>query len=252
MEPWIIFLILSIICLVIGIIVPKNNKMTTPPAALTSYNGPAVDSSLTSSDMSNLPTLSQWNESAITAQLRQLRDQRPSLIPHFVDSVKERFILKQDDRTAEVRLRFMQHQIEQLRLTKDFQQLRDDLEILAYQREKRIKTLELENKELDIKKDSLTGRQQLEALREQKRIELEIAQLDDQIGKIKNAPKAAVAPSPEEQRRSEKAAIEEDIQRLKQEKQKALKLDDESERVQRVNAIEDAIQRKLKRWGDLL
>ena len=76
----------------------------------------------------------------------------PPVIPHFVESVKERWIVRQDDRTAEVRLQFMKRQLEQLKLAKDCQQTIDDLQLLSLEKVKRIKSLELETHELDLKK----------------------------------------------------------------------------------------------------
>ncbi len=196
--------------------------------------------------------LQAWNESAITAQLIQLRDRTPSMIPHYVASIKERFIVKQDDRTAQARLKFMHSQIDQLKLAKEFQQVKDDLEILSYEREKRIKTLQLETEELDGKRESSSELTKLNTLRERKKMELEIAQLDQQIAGLKNPPLPEAKPNPEQQRANDRAACEARIQNLKAEKQNALKLDDETERILKVNAIDDALQREMERWAKLL
>lgn len=202
---------------------------------------------------SNISLPPEWNEPAITRQLQQLRDQKPSLIPHYIDSVKERWIVRQDDRTAQVRLQFLKSQIEQLKLAKEFQQTVDDLQLLSLEKTKRIKAIELETEEIDIKKRGLTQKEKLEALREQKKLELEIAMLDKQINEIKT-PSKPVEPelTAEEKRARDKQACEEHIANYKAEKQKALKIDDADERVLRVNAIDDAIQREMERWAKLL
>jgi hypothetical protein len=244
---WIVFALLAVICLVIAVVVSpedeseKSKEVAVLPPNQTEVMMPA-----------DLPALTDWNEVSITRQLQQLRGQKPSLVVHFVDSMKERFIVRQDDRTAQVRLQFLRNQIEQLKLNKDFQQLLDDLELLSLEREKRVKTLELENQELDVKKRSLNQKEKLESLREQRKMELEIAQLEQQIQAVKISQVAEPKLSAEERRDKEKEACEARIQSLKQEKQKALKIEDEAERVQRVNAIDDAIQREMERWAKLL
>ena len=201
---------------------------------------------------SNISLPTQWDELAITRQLQQLRDRKPNLIPHYIDSVKERWIVRQDDRTGQVRLQFLKIQIEQLKLTKEFQQTVDDLELLSLEKTKRIKTIELETEEIDIKKRGLTQKEKLEALREQKKLELEIAQLDQQIDGIKAPHKSEAKLSPEEQKAKDRSACEAKIQSLKQEKQKALKIDDEDERLLKVNAVDAALEREYERWAKLL
>lgn len=241
MEVWVVCLVVSAVCLVIGLLVPKKKPRA---AALKPLNG---------ATMSQFPMMpSQWDEKSIVQQLQQLRDQKPTLIPYFVDSVKERFILRQDDRTAQVRLQFLKTQIEQLKLAKEYQQTVDDLQLLGLEKTKRIKTIELETEEIDIKKRVLTQKEKLEALREQKKLELEIAQLDQQIEGIKAPHKPDAKLSPEEQKVKDRSACEAKIQSLKQEKQKALKIDDEDERVLKVNAVDAALEREYERWAKLL
>jgi hypothetical protein len=255
MEVWVVFLILGAACLLIGLVVSANKKQAAGPqkpgVTLQPYNPGALD--MPSNMPSNISLPTQWDELAITRQLQQLRDRKPNLIPHYIDSVKERWIVRQDDRTGQVRLQFLKIQIEQLKLTKEFQQTVDDLELLSLEKTKRIKTIELETEEIDIKKRGLTQKEKLEALREQKKLELEIAQLDKQINEIKK-PSMAAEPelTAEEKRVRERQSCEERLANYKAEKQKALQVDDADERVLRVNAIDDAIQREMERWARLL
>jgi len=201
---------------------------------------------------SNISIPTQWDELAITRQLQQLREQRPSLIPHYIDSVKERWIVRQDDRTAQKRLQFLKTQIEQLKLAKEFQQTVDDLQLLSLEKTKRIKTIELETEEIDVKKRVLNQKEKLEALREQRKLELEIAQLDEQIQGIKTSSKPEAKLTPEEQRAKDRQACEARMADLKAQKQGALKLQDEDERMLRVNAIDAALEREYERWAKLL
>ena len=201
---------------------------------------------------SNIALPADWDEASITRQLGQLRDQKPAVVAHFIDSVKERWILRQDDRTAAIRLTFLKTQVEQLKLAKEFQQVRDDIDLLLLEKAKRIKTLELEMEEIDSKKRSRSQLDELSAMKERKKIELEIAQLDQQILSVKTSAKNSPDLSPEEKRAQDKKACEDRIAALKTEKQNALKIDDEAERVLRVNAIDDAIQREYERWAKLI
>jgi hypothetical protein len=252
METWVIFLILSIACMRLGVMTKKKKTPTEISSAALTHHDPVVHSSEVGSSVQTSPIPSQWSESAITAQLRQLRDEKPSLIPHFVASVKERFIVNQDDRTAQARIRFMISQIDQLKLAKDFTQLTHDLEILGYEREKRIKTIQLETEEIESKRRNRGPMDALAATRERKKIELEIAQLDQQIDGLKNTQKPSPRPSPEQVRANRHAEIDARLVKLKEEKQKVLKIQDEQERILKVNAIDDEIQRLAKEWGETL
>src|SRR5688572_24963768 len=54
-----------------------------------------------------------WDEPLIARQLEALRDQPPPLIGHYVTELKQRLILNQNDKTAVIRIRFLQHLLEQ-------------------------------------------------------------------------------------------------------------------------------------------
>ena len=211
MDLWIIFLLLAVACFLIGIIVSANKNQALASqksaVALQAYD-PNLQREITMPSDISLPA--EWNEASITRQLQQLRDQRPALIPHFVESVKERWILRQDDHTAEVRLQFLKTQIEQLKLVKEFQQTAHDIELLLLEKTKRVKTLELETQELDVKRRSLTRKEEIEATRDQKRLELEIAELDQKIQAIKNPPAPdPVQPTPRQPSIEEQIAAQE-------------------------------------------
>jgi hypothetical protein len=196
----------------------------------------------------NMLVPNRWDEGAITRQLSQLRAERPGLIPHFIESITERFVVRQDDQTAQARIRFLTSQIQQLKLAKEFQQTVDDLQLLTLEKAKRIKSIELETEELDIKKRVLSQKERLEALREQKKMELEIAQLEQQIEELKNPAQPEARPTPEQLRARRHAASEERLQLLKGLKREALKISDEDERIQKVNAIDDEVEREMEEW----
>lgn len=204
---------------------------------------------------SDVSVPNQWNELDITRQLEQLRQQPPAIVNHYVESIKQRFILRQDDKTALTRLKFLQTQVEQLKLAKEFQQLRDDLEVLVLEKEKRIKTLQLENEELDGKRRVRSQLEEMQSLREQKKIELEIAQLDQQIAGIKYPPKPDQRSSPEQERAQKKAACEAKIATLRKEQKEAVEaippeLEDQRRKVSSMYA--DAIDREMDNLRKIL
>ncbi|HEY4491142.1 MAG TPA: hypothetical protein VI958_04035 [Acidobacteriota bacterium] len=124
--------------------------------------------------------------------------------------------------------------------------------MLRLEYSKREKTLQLETEELDHKKRSQGQLAKLTTTKERKKIELEIAQLDQQIANVKSPPKAEPRLTAEEQRTKDREACEANLRKLREEKQKAIKIQDEDERVQRVNAIDDTIHRETERWSKLL
>ncbi len=196
-----------------------------------------------------------WSEEAIIQELRRLRDQRPAAIPHYIDSVVERFIVRQDDRTSQVRLQFLQTQFERLKLAKEFSQTLDDLHLMSLEREKRVKTLELETQDLDLKKKSRSKIDKLATAKERKKLELEIAQLEQQIGGIRNPPKPPKEeprPSPEEQRAQERQRLEREIERLKTDKVSAMgRSSSEQDRRRNENMYDSRIEElyeQLKRF----
>jgi hypothetical protein len=247
---WILFAILAAVCATVGLVIAtaSSNKSTPPKpgGALQPYNPGALDMP------SNLSLPPEWNEPAITRQLQQLRDQKPNLIPHYIDSVKERWIVRQDDRTAQIRLQFLKSQVEQLKLAKELQQTIDDLQMLGLEKAKRVKTLQLETEQIDHQRRTLTRKEELEALKEQKQTELDIEEIEQKIRTLKNQTKTERPMTAEEQRAKDRSACEAKIQSLKQEKQKALKIDDEDERLLRVNAVDAALEREYERWAKLL
>jgi hypothetical protein len=174
------------------------------------------------------------------------------LIPHYIESIKERWIVHQDDRTGTVRVAFLKTQVEQLKLAKEFQQTVDDLELLSYEKRKRIKILDLETTEIDSRKRTLSQTDELAALRERKKIELEIAQLDDQIGKFKSASAPSAKLSPDDEKARRHAASEARLARLNQELQKASAVHNESERKRKEHAIQDEIDREMTEWSKTL
>jgi hypothetical protein len=232
----------------------KNKKSDAELVATTAVGGLSrIPAPVNSSELA-IPMV--WDELAITRQLRQLRDERPGVIGHFLESVKERFVLRQDDRTAQVRLDFLKSQVEQLKLAKDFQQAYADLNLVGMETAKRAKSLEVDTHELELKRRSLSRKDDLETQREQKKLELELAEMEAKIQQLKQStvPQSALTAA---QRRAQEYGqrqqeFEERIQELRHMKAQCAEIEDEAERAMRENAISDAIQREHERWGKSL
>jgi hypothetical protein len=253
-PAWLLFLVLAILCLLIGLfrLGASQKSASTTNTAVSRVQVASIErgGSALSRQTNDLRV---WDETAISRHLDDLRGQSPAVVSHYVESLKTRWVLNQNDKTAAARARFLKTKVEELKLFKEGQQIMVDLEALALEREKRLKTLQLENAQLDDIMRTRSEREQLAALKERKQLELEIAKLDKEIREL-NSPTKAAEPelSGEEKRAKERQACEQRLANYKAEKQKALQIDDADERVLRVNAIDDAIQREMERWAKLL
>lgn len=253
MQLWAVFLLLAIFFLIAGLLLPRSKEDFQQQTPQPDPN--KVETSVfseTGLSMTKNLTLVDWDEAAISRQLDGLRGQSPAVISHYIESVKQRMVINQNDKTAAARARFLKTKLEELKLIKEGRQVIVDLEALALEREKRLKTLELEVQEIDNRKQHLSARQQLEAMREQKKLELEIAQLNKQIKDLDSPAKAEPQLTPQQQREQRHQASEARLQKLKAMKQEALQLQEPGERIPKVNAIDDAIQEEMKEWARTL
>lgn len=252
MLGWQLFVTLAVVCFAIGLAI-RLAGTDDQGVSMNLQGGTLKDANSLGGTMSGNPLPENWNEARITTDLRQLRDDRPSLIPHYVSSVLERFVTKQDDRTAQVRIQFVRSQFEQLKLAKDFQQTMNDLEILSYEKAKRIKTLQLETEELDSKLESRGELDRLASLKKRKEMELEIAKLDQQIADVKNPPKTVPMKTAQQDRAEKRVFWEAEIARLIQAQRMAMEAIPEDEQDSRIrtgnmyeNATENARQQLSK------
>jgi len=250
MEIWIVLLILSATFFVIGALVPSKKTVKPDHRAI-----PLTQSG--DDAMTALPN--DLNENSISGRLVQLRDTRPDLIPHFIESLKQRWINRQDDRTAKCSIELLRRVLERLKLEHQCRQTMEDLQLMGLQRSKRLKELELntkqtewEHEKLEQNKKSHTALHEITLQRDVAKLQLEIAQTQAEMERIRSSGSPQSRLTPEEQRFKDRAACEARLATLKEEKQKALKLQEEAERALRVNAIDDAIQREMDRWAKLL
>jgi hypothetical protein len=129
----------------------------------------------------------QWNPQLITEQLRRIRN-NPALLQYFFDSVKERLILGQDYRTSNSRIKFLQNQISELKIAKDYLTALDDLSFHKIQQEIRKRELELKKEDLESRRKAQQELDELKLERDKLQIKVEVAQLTKQINEIENPP----------------------------------------------------------------
>lgn len=137
----------------------------------------------------------QWNPQLITEKLRRVRN-NPALLQYFFESIKERLILGQDYRTSNSRIRFLQNQIKELHIAKEYLSALDNLSFHEIEREIRHRELELKKEDLENKRKA---QQELEDLRlesEKLRIKVELARLTKEKEEIENPGSASVSTSP--------------------------------------------------------
>ncbi len=208
-----------------------------------------------STDFSNFSTPAVWDENAIAGQLGNLRHESPGAITHFIDSIKQRFILNQNDKTAVRRIQFLQKQFELLKLVKSCAEVSVDLEALSKERQIRLKKLDIEARDLDIQLSGDDPLKKLALQRDQLKIQLEIAQIDRQIHELKNPPKPESKPTPDQERAQRKAGIETRIANLRKEQSEAVEAIPETLPEQRrkvSNMYADAIEREMENLRKVL
>ncbi len=237
MPLWLIFSLLAAACVLVGIGFTFAGKQ---PA--TSSGGVLV--------RRNVEQLTSWDEAS--GFLEELRGQPPSVIQHTVDAILKRWVINQNDKTAASRTRFLKTKLEQLKLVKEGQQLQIDLEVMALERDKRIKTLQIENDRLDGQLASQSELDRLEQTRQRKEKELEIAKLDQQINDFKNRSPKKTA---QQERAENRSFWESEVSRLEDAKQRAasaVSAKDEAGRKRTENMYDNAIENARQQLSKFL
>jgi uncharacterized membrane protein YidH (DUF202 family) len=164
----------------------------------------------------------RWDETFIAGQLLEVGD-RPPVLTHYVDSVLDRFVLRQDERTAQARLKFLQVQLEQLKLAKTFAISLDDLQFHALERD-------IRHRELELKRQDLDNRQERQAGLDDLRHKLELAELKKKIRDLEASAPPPAPPSRQEIRQQQMAECEAELRQLEEEEERWIarsKADDE-------------------------
>jgi len=163
-----------------------------------------------------------WNEEEISRQLGTVQD-RPQVLAHYIDALRQRFILKTDDRTAQFRTKFLRSHIEQLELGTQYQTLINNLKAMEAEQENRLLRLQVEQHELNAKKEQASVLERLRLEKERLAIEVEIEQLKAQKHAVGKPPAEEPKLSQEQQRRLKRMEIEDKLKDLDRQEETALK-----------------------------
>jgi hypothetical protein len=232
LELWILFFGLAVICFVIG--VSRSKRAASRDRTVLPGKGDFA----VATDHNDVQLL---DHASVSKQLAGLRNQPASVVSYTLEQILQRWVINQDDKTAASRARFVKSKVEELKLMLEGQQIMVNLEALALEREKRLKTLQLENAQLDDTISRRGERERLLALKEQKQLEFDIAEIEDRIAKLKSPPK--VEPefklSAEQQRRLKRLEIEDklrELDRLEDDALKSARSDEDSVRIKNMHA----------------
>jgi len=249
MEAWLLFLLIAVAFGAIGLYRARAARR-----GISAHKNPKTIVPRVVDDISSKrfqPTLPEvWDERTVSQQLTEFRS-RPDIVASYIDALKQRFILKVEDGTAQQRTRFLRTHVEELQLGKEYRALIHDLGAMEIEQENRLLRLKLEQQELQAKQAHANALGGLQLQKSRLAIEVEIASLEAQKTAIQT-PDRQENLTPQQRRTAEKKECEAQITDLKAQKAEALKIADEEERMRRVNGLDAALERAYERWSKLL
>jgi hypothetical protein len=212
MDLWVLFLALAAIFALIG----WYRMKATHKAALSPPHRRDVSLSTRNGGQpmpinNNLPAA--WDERSISAQLMTMQAQ-PQILTTYISALKQRFILNVEDRTAQVRTRFLRTHIEQLELGKQYATLSHDLRAMESEQENRLLRLALEKRELEAKAQQAETLDGLRLQKERLTLEVEIADLKTKKKTIQKPSVSEPKLTPDQQRRLKRLEIEDKLREL--------------------------------------
>ena len=150
--------------------------------------------------------LQKWDERELSLDLRRLEN-TPSLLVHYVESVRNRFIERQDVKTAAVRMAFLEKQVGLLRLANEYTDLRNELalkgqkfnnDVLKLNRKNQAARLEFKDEAAELELQSLEN--------ERRKIEkqLELARLKRELDALNNPPPPPAPPPTKAEERAQR------------------------------------------------
>ncbi len=160
--------------------------------------------------------LQRWDEKEIALELNKLQT-RPSLLVHYVESVRQRFIERQDVKTAAVRIAFLEKQVSLLRLANEYTDLKNELSLKAKKFNNEAARVDLENQSIRLGfKDENTERRIQELENEARLIEqeLKLTKLKKELDALSNPPQPERKLSNQEIREEKRQNIKSRIQKL--------------------------------------
>jgi hypothetical protein len=152
-----------------------------------------------------------WDTHAIGLQVHKIKGDS-TLVKTFVDSIVDRYVLGQDNKTAKVRIEFLKTKLEELTLSKELQASLDELQFRHVSNE--ITTLELENKKSSLQMEAEEAKEiaELKRQRDALKIKLEIAEMKKKMVELETPPEAKPkVRSPEEARKEKQEQLDRHI-----------------------------------------
>jgi len=193
------------------------------------------------------PLPASWNESVVAGDLQRLSG-NVTVLGHYIENLRERFIIRQDVKTLNHRVQWLEAKLKELKIALDIQGTAFNLAIQRKEHELRTKQLALQHLQAD---GDLVDSIELAPLRKENNrltLEAEGARLRKTIRELTPDPKKEGSGSQEQQKVQRHAASEARLQKLKSLKQEALKLADPEEGMHKVNAINEEILKEMEVW----
>lgn len=197
---------------------------------------------------------STWDEAEIAEQLRHLKARSPAMSAYFFARLKDRFLMRQDARTTEVRAAFLKKKIDELKLSHELQSVLNDLAALAGEREVRVRKLHLERLELDSKIENQSQLGQLRLDRDRLQVQYEISVLRRKIREEDRQP-PPVEPklTPSQQAALKKAEVQKQIDQLRIEQAEVLgRTRDKEEHARLANLYGAKLEQLFDQLGKVL
>ncbi len=189
--------------------------------------------------------LQNWNEREISRELLKLQG-KPSMLVHYVESVRQRFIERQDLKTAAVRIAFLEKQVNLLRLGNEYEALKNELALRRRGFDNEVLKIDLENQNIRLGfADEAAERKIKELENERRRIEqeLEVAKLRKELDAINNPP----VPTPS------LSKAEKDAQTMKELEEKIARVTEKIEKIEKYSVLsEDDKQRQVNQLRNRL
>ena len=199
-------------------------------------------------DSLSLPEV--WDERIIGQQLVQASKQSPAVLAHYVDAVKERFIRRQDAKTAIVNIEYFKRLVEAGHLARDYKGICNDLEAMKLEQQIRLGELEVKKLKLDGEKANIEEIERLKRELEKERLQLEMAKLRKEKEDLQGSREPKL--SSEQQRRLKRIEIEDrlrELDRLEEEALKNARSDEDRVRVQNMYADKrEELREQLSRY----
>jgi len=189
----------------------------------------------------------RWDKQFILDELERARNEPPSLVAHYIRRLKERFILREERKTAEERLRVLRMATIYNKMEKEARLSEDDLELHPKERTLRELKLDFETGKLrnDIKRQEELD--PLEIERDRRKIEADTAKFAKRIEELNKNPEPRQSPPEGKQKRA--IEFEECQNELNQTRKRKV---DDLDQKRREGYSEEELRRVENYWDDAI